>query len=769
MKEKAKKYWIGLFAGIAAMFAWIFVAVALTGGRDVGDFTETDKIIMTVFIVVEIFTMIVTMCLAVLAGRAQGRINLQRAAAAQANSPRRNKQGTGLLVLSFVVTFAVYIGGIFLGKWLSPEMQETALWGMGISAITAVILALVSIGLNFSVKAYFKGQKVAKMQQFVYSHREQAEKVAAKKLRFLRIWRFATLVYCGLLGALGLALALFAGIRGQTNHVVYYCVPAAILLLCPLSRIRFPVSQEIFEDKLYVAKEDYPHLYALAEKAAKEMDCPGEIRIALLPDCNAGIAKIGKIYSVQMGVLMLGIMSETELYSVLLHEFAHETKENRRSLAEGEYHNWIRNEQAAHFYSGLTNLLDAFWDNMYGLQYSLYQYASDLQREESADRAMLRCGDPAAVASALLKLHGYHLYDWEQGTRDIACEYEPETPRGQNMHRELKAFSAALAENHERWKALADREIQSRASSHPVCRRRIENLGIKDPRVIPASETGEYARDCRKAVEYIDSLILDNIKEEYPQLREKNYVKPKAIVEAWEEKGKPVIAEEYGDLIWYLRQLGRNREAIELCDRAIEELPTAASCDAWFIRGCYRLHSYDSAGIADIYTAIENNSNYLDEGISTIGAFCCLTGNAEELERYREKAVELAQNYEDTHRNIETLTPKDRLSSEKLPEGMLEEILAHILAEEGGALERIYLVRKTVTADFFASVFVLEFAPDTQDDVREEVTHKMFRYLDTCSDWQFALFDLQDVADVPLQKIPGSCVYRKEDAIDEGV
>lgn len=769
MKEKARKYWIGLFAGIAAMFAWIFAAVALTGGRDVADFTETDQIIMTIFIVVEIFTIIVTMCLAVLAGRAQGRINLQRAAAAQANSPRRNKQGTGLLVLSFVVTFAVYIGGIVLGERFSPEMRETAMVAMGNSAVLAVALVLISIGLNFAVKAYFKGQKIAKMQRFFHSHREQAEKVAARKLRFLGFWRFATALYLGVLGMAGLTLALCAGIKGGTNHVVYYCAPAVILLMCTLSRVRFPASQEIFESNLYVAKEDYPQLYALAEKAKKEMNCKGEIRIALQADCNAGIAKIGKIYSVQLGALLLGIMSETELYSILLHEFAHETKENKKSLAAGDYYNWIQNEQATHFYSGLTNLVDAFWDNMYCLQYTLYKYASDLQREGSADRAMLRCGDPEAVASALLKIHGYHLMDWEWGTEDSLSEYESETPDEHRLSRELDRFRTALEKNHQRWQALVQKEIQSRASTHPTCKQRLESLGITDGRVILAEQTGDYARDCRKAAEYIDSLILESVREEYDKRREVYYLKPKAQVEAWELAGKPVIAEEYGDVVWSLRQLGRNLEAIELCDRAIRELPMPAACDAYYIRGNYRLHSYDSAGVEDIYTAIENNSNYLDEGISTIGTFCCLTGNAEELERYRQRAVELAQNYEDTHRNIETLTPKDQLSAEKLPDGLLEAILEHILSVDGGALERIYLVRKTVTEDFFASVFVLEFAQNTQDDVREEIIHKMFRYLDTCSDWQFALFDLQNVADVPLQRIPGSCVYRKEEKTDEGV
>ena len=51
--------------------------------------------------------------------------------------------------------------------------------------------------------------------------------------------------------------------------------------------------------------------------------------------------------------------------------------------------------------------------------------------------------------------------------------------------------------------------------------------------------------------------------------------------------------------------------------------------------------------------------------------------------------------------------------------------------------------------------------PDTDDDTRYKILHKAFNYLDTCSDWQFSLFDYDDVKNVKIEDIAGSCVYSK--------
>lgn len=758
MTNKAKKYWIGLICAIVAMFLWIFVAVVLTGGRDVGEFTETDKVIMTVFAVVEIATVILTLLLAVLAGRERGKQLRQQAE----ENGQPAKGGAWLWVFAVLAAFGAQLGGILLGKGLDHQLRQLsgyALWG-------SIAVAAVGLLLNFLLGKWyiqrFNKQQIRQVNAFVYSHRERAAETAAKKLSLLKAWRVLAGVYALLLGLLGLCVALCSGIGYDSGSSTMLCFAASLLLVCAFSRIRRPLSPKIFdEDKSYVSREQYPHLYAVAQKAADTMDCTGEIRIALLPDCNAGIAKLGKICSVQLGVVLLGTLSEEELYSILLHEFAHVTEENAEELKARSYADWLQSGKLPHYASAITDRFYDFFDVFYMMHCSLYLYAASVLLEAAADQAMLLGGNPVATGSALLKLKYHELFNWEKGTRDEPCVYQPEEPEARIMTRELEAFLQAMEHRSQDWQHLLNVEIQSRASTHPTLKQRLEALGIQEPRTIAPAADSDYARDCKKALEHVDKMLCDDLKEMYEDLRKTYYLEPKEQVEQWEAAGKPLVAEEYSDIVWALRQLGRNRSAIALCQRAIEELPDAAACNGYFIRGCHRLHSYDQAGIADIYFAIETNSNYLDEGIDAIGAFCCLTGNQAELDIYREKGMELAQKQKDQYSQVGVLTKKDRLSQEHLPEGMLEDILAYIRSVDEGQIEKLYLVRKIITEDFFTSVFVVRFALEANQEECDKIMHKIFQYLDTSSDWQFSLFDYQDVMNVPVWEVPGSCVYEK--------
>ena len=56
MNKENKKYLIPTLVAVVLMFVWIFVTVALTGGREISDFTDTDKMIFVGFLVVELLT-----------------------------------------------------------------------------------------------------------------------------------------------------------------------------------------------------------------------------------------------------------------------------------------------------------------------------------------------------------------------------------------------------------------------------------------------------------------------------------------------------------------------------------------------------------------------------------------------------------------------------------------------------------------------------------------------------------------------------------------
>ena len=69
LRADKKKGLIRVVIGIAAMFINIFLAVFLTGGRDIDEFNRVDWIIFSVMCVIEIAILAVVFCFAVKAGR----------------------------------------------------------------------------------------------------------------------------------------------------------------------------------------------------------------------------------------------------------------------------------------------------------------------------------------------------------------------------------------------------------------------------------------------------------------------------------------------------------------------------------------------------------------------------------------------------------------------------------------------------------------------------------------------------------------------------
>ena len=146
MTHKTKKHLVGFLCAIVAMFLWIFVAVVLTGGREVEDFTDNDKILMTVFMVVEIATVLVVFLFVVLLGKERGKNFQQQVQMAQTNLDKNTqKHRIALLVLAFALALGTMIGGIVLKKALSAQQQNFCGWLIGISIAVAAGFLLLSI------------------------------------------------------------------------------------------------------------------------------------------------------------------------------------------------------------------------------------------------------------------------------------------------------------------------------------------------------------------------------------------------------------------------------------------------------------------------------------------------------------------------------------------------------------------------------------------------------------------------------------------------
>lgn len=756
-KKKKIRLLIRMGVIILLMFALIFLTVWLTGEREIEDFTAADRQVFGVFLAAELA------CLAALVFTVirWSRLHAKGAKPTilldgepQNDTDKATRRRSILLFFAALILAALAeVAGILAGKGL-PAERKAALIPLLVSGLLLPFLLLgASLLLHRASKKHFEAMRQEEGQRWLLSHREQAEQVAAQKLRLLGVIRRATGVYAVFLVLLGLADAFLIGLctGGELLTVLLFLslYPAASGLL----RLRFAPPKSYFADSgCYVAESEFPQIYVLCRRAAEQLGRRGTIHVCLTPDVNAGIAEIGGEYSVQLGTKLLALFSSDEIWHVLLHEFAHLHAPQVRK--ENACLFWLEGESRCSFLFSLREPLFLWPDGQYGLQTTLYRYAASVGEETRADRAMAEHGDAAVAASGLLKLKYTDLYAWEHQAEDQVI---PETI-ADSIHRLVISgadeIRTAIRERAPFYNELVEKEIISRSASHPTLKMRLETLGVSELRFSEGNDDPLFRTETEQAAKKLEEYLLGfNSEKDYSEYLEKR----RKTVEDWEKAGCPLQEEEYPDTVGALKELGRVGDAMALCDRVIENLP--GSTNALFMRGCYRLHRWDAGGIEDVYAALEDNRNYLEEGLEQIGSFCCMTGNREELERYREKAPVLAQKKQDEDEEICSLKPGDDLSGENLPPEMDGKIRDYIESLDEGQIDRVYLLHKQIGPEQYTSAMVVSFVPDAADEIKGETMHKVFLCLDNVPDWQFSLFDLDDHRKIRPDGIPGSLFY----------
>lgn len=768
MKNKPSAYMTGLICSIVLAFAFIPCAVIATGGKDIPEFSDRDIILFVIFMSCIVLALVASFFFAIKYSHATASPEvLERRKQLNRQKAKENRDVFLLVASAAAITIALMFAGTSLNGTLLPAGGRTKSIIPLLAALILVPVIPAAAG-RIAVLFYIKklnSMSIADCNTFFVSHRNEAEKTAAAKLKKLLRIKAASDIYAVIAGMCGCAAAFLSPCIIMIKPVYYPVIALSfILILSALSRIR-PIKRDEFSDYKFpeLTPDEYPALNALAVRAAEKIGCRKKIRIFGTLGCNAGICEVRTEYSVQLGMTLLTLLSEEELYAVLLHEFAHVAPGMHLAYKVNRYSARLESTVGDSICLSVAKQMFLLPDSIYSFEHLLYSYASSVISESNADRAMLCCGSKERVASALLKLYYSDMDEWESDTREGNNSYEHEELPHDFLRSMIAETEKHIDERRDAWNEYARAEILANNATHPTLRMRLDALGVTDYCAGDSSKSPALDSECQKAILLLEKKIYDEISPTYAETRQRFYLDPLAKVEAWEAAGKPLIAEEYGDIVNALLALCRINDLMELCDRAIKELPDSAALYAYFIKGSQLLHSFDPAGIELMYHAVENNKNFIDEGMEMIGTFCCITGRKEELEHYRSRVVELAQKQHDEYDRINYIGKNDRLSAEQLPDGMLDGILAHIkAADESNIVEKIRLVRKTVSDDFFSSMFIIEFIPDADEDAVGNVMHKTFMYLDTCSDWQFSLLGYDDLdinAKKAVNAIPGTVVY----------
>lgn len=651
--------------------------------------------------------------------------------------------------------------GLVIGLLYQNTVLITVL---AVASILPIFLFLGNLILARRYSAKIRGAKVAEVNRYMIQHRADAEKNAPLLLRKLQKMRRSAVIYAVVVWILGACQALLGGMLYKVSGNVSLYIGAFIsgtVFYVVYSRIPKDEPLVLDDDTNVLRRDEYPIIYDVVSRAAQTLGCQGEITVIISFDCNAMIVREKDKYYLQLGAILLNILSEEELYCICLHEFSHCSDRNGDKSYEARYNAWLNSDKGLSPVMSFFSNVFIFFDVRYAFNYLMYKYTVSVVEETKADLDMAKHGTPEIAASALLKIDYDNRFRWEDGGKDFKSIYESDTPSSNFLSEYLSRFKGAIAVRHGDWNEMLMREILPNNASHPILRMRFETLGIEKIAYVEREASKEYEIEAQRALEAADKSLCESHREDYEKERKEFYLDPLARINEWKSNGMPISAQSYADIITDLKSIGLNSEAEELCERAIEELDKNSSQHAYFIKGCALLCRYDESGIELIYHAVQTNHNYLEEGLEMIGTFCCITGREKELLEYRERAQVLAQKDIDEYSETCVLSKNDNLVHDDMPSEMLEEILSYIRSVDGGIIRSVYLVRKVVNDNFFTSAFVLQFDGGS-DEVRDDVRHKIFRYLDTYPvEWHFSLFEYSECYNIKFDKIEGSLVYSR--------
>lgn len=668
-----------------------------------------------------------------------------------------NKKASVFEIIKLVLSIAVVVGVALLGVLC----HNSGSYSVVLCVLGAILLsALLIVGTILSLvqkKKHIKDLEAEKeeLQPKLLAQRERAAEIAKEKINTMkRLIRTIDLLSVGIL--LSVCLIIFciftvAGADGAGLSVLFvFGVYVGLYFIRPS---RISINENNSED--YLPRAVYPLLYETAQRAADTIGCKGKIKIFVDHDFNAGILEISDGYSIRLGSYLLDNMSRDELYNILLHEFGHVEKKNDEINDVLTYAGLMQESEP--FGASISPYV--YFHTIFIYEYFTYQYVCSLMNEDAADAAMREYGEPEVAASMLVKLKFSELYQWERGTYDEENIFESETLIEDCIRRPLGWFRERMELRQQEWIKMIDSEIISRNASHSTAKMRIANLGVKEARILPRQDSEEYLSEVRLAILHVEEMMHKGLAPIYHTIRESNYLEPKRVVDEWENAGRPITKEGYQNIVISLFALHRIDEFVKLCCQIIDEIPEPANYFAHHMYGIYLLRCYDERGIDHLYKSIELNHNNWEEAMQTIGEYACVVGKQDKLDEYRKRAPELAKKAEDVFEKMNTLNAKDNIGPEHLPDGMLADFLDYVRTIDGGQIDRIYMVRKTIDDDHFVTCVVVK--PKAKVDAKKwmDVMEKIFQYLDKSSDWQFSLFDMRSLRGVNFGRVENACVY----------
>ncbi len=666
------------------------------------------------------------------------------------------------LPLIAMLLAVLLVGGCFaLGLMvISPALPNTD--GSPILLILLCAFVLLCIVNRTGAIAYARrhfGMDAEGRQAFLNEERRTAtERDPDATLRELGNLALLPLSLLALYFLLILGMAVAVGFaRIDLDFKILLLIPLVYLCFMPLFNRLQLVRGKLCREEL-VPEGEMPHVRALAEKAARTAGVKGKICLQLISDKDVAIKRFGKnTYLVFLGTRALAVASEEELYTAILREFLYYATpaiDRRNALydrlgelgtAKPRLATWVFDV----FFSPADVYLE--WTTIF------YKFAAIRKLDVTVAACMTENGHATAAFSMMVKqeMWDYFDHEWYAHVKEPIYAHA-ETPIDYELA-VLDAFREAMGRRYGVWCGMvADKIPAQNFAGAPLTEHgRLLGLTLADlPAPTFPSADSPLGRECIRPALSVSHYSTARFEES----RRVNYLEPLKLVTDWEASEKNQPSYELSPILNAYLSLYRTADMEALCDDILAREPDFAH--ALYFKGHCLLGRYDVSGVDCIYRAIDINKNYMREGFELVGTYCRLMGLSDELNTLLRREENVVEAHAAEHDGAGSLSASDRLSRETELED-LPQTLAYMATAGGGCVKRIFLVRKTISEDFFTSAFVLEFTADSTEEQRHDAYTAIFHYLDA-ADWQYSLFLLNRDTEAAVHKVPDSLVWERE-------
>lgn len=583
------------------------------------------------------------------------------------------------IVFSYLIAIALIIGMWVLGYYTyNGKYLHWILLGVSLAVMLTCFIANIVLTAKFSKK--YNDMSMKQLYEMSKQWKREVESdylSAQRKVDKLITLANAYLIFliaiqCVFFYALGCTKADFgAGIIGVS---IFTLAPLFFSLMLPA------VTEE--QKSAFISEKQFPMLYETARLAFKTTNCTGQLQLAYSTE-GIAINKVGNKITVFLHPSIVRLLTQDELYNVLIHEFAHDVNvDTRRAMR------YFKAEQKWEASDGVgySSLFTAFLQQKISFAIAKYRAFSSRYHEIKADELVAKLGNAQHYTNANAKSEMYKLYN-QNGNFVMNYEiFTSDNPPENWYNKDIESFFNAKKSFEQQWKKQMEVELPAMNDSHPTFRMRMENANCTHYDCDTVESNQQYVEEQNRFIEFGNKLLAKEMKPQYQFIREDAFLTRTKYFEIYQKfkEGENISSNTLVECAKSLFNVD-NEKTSEI----VEVLIDRKSPWGYYIMAMIHLENNDERCLP-LFEEAMKTSALAPDCIQNIGLFALRSGNQQLLDEYRSRVADTMQTSKDVY-DDRVWTLKIPLKQCALPETARNQLIDELKKQFENNLTAVYM------------------------------------------------------------------------------